>query len=155
MKNYYYNPKTRDLTIFDTESKEMLVLERIEGIRVLTSSELMDPTRVSRDEDFNQEAPVKVYKKHFDSAQKRKCGKCGKPGHRSYSCGKFVSPPRETTAPAKKGGKWKCKNCGELGHGAKTCKNPKASPPPTSKELPDEEVTKIAREERGDAIASD
>jgi len=39
MKNSQYNPKTRDLTIFDPETKEMLVLERIEGMRVLSSSD--------------------------------------------------------------------------------------------------------------------
>jgi hypothetical protein len=43
MKNYYYNPKTQDLTIFDTETKEMLVLERLLGVRVLTTSDLDSP----------------------------------------------------------------------------------------------------------------
>ena len=32
MKHYYFNPKTQDLTIFDTESKDLMVLERILGI---------------------------------------------------------------------------------------------------------------------------
>ena len=45
MKNYYFNPKTQDLHIFDPETKEMLVLERIEGIRVLTTSEIDRPVR--------------------------------------------------------------------------------------------------------------
>jgi hypothetical protein len=43
MKNYYYNPKTQDLTIFDTESKDLLVLERLLGVGVLTSSDLERP----------------------------------------------------------------------------------------------------------------
>jgi hypothetical protein len=144
MKNYYYNQKTQDLLIFDTEGNEILVLERLTGIRVFTSSELHDPAKVSHDQNFNQEAPVKVYKKHLSKANKRKCGKCGKPGHRSDNCEKFVS---DAPAPRKKGrsGKWKCKNCGELGHSAKTCTKP---PKIASSELPDGEVDAIVKEER-------
>lgn len=143
MKNYYYNQKTQDLLIFDTEGHEILVLERMTGIRVFTSSELKDPPPVSHDQDFNQEAPVKVYKKYVTKASKktRKCKNCGKAGHRSDGC--------PEGGKAKKGGKWKCKNCGELGHSAKTCTKPAVAPAPTE-ELPANEIDKIAREERQD-----
>jgi hypothetical protein len=142
MKNYYYNPKTQDLMIFDTENNSIDVLEVLRGIRVITSSEIHGAwSGKSGSEDFNQEAPVKVYKKRLSKANKRKCGKCGKPGHRSDNCEKFVS---DIPAPRKKakGGKWKCKNCGELGHSAKTCKNPA--------KLPDAEIESIVKEERAE-----
>ena len=144
MKNYYYNPKTQDLLIFDTEGNEILVLERMTGIRVFTSSELKDPAPVSHDQDFNQEAPVKVYKKYVAKDKKRKpptCSKCGEKGHRSHLCPNGKSG-------GKKGGKWKCKNCGELGHSAKTCTKPAVAPAAPSEELPANEIDKIAREER-------
>jgi hypothetical protein len=55
MKNYCYNPKTQDITIFDTETKEILVLERLLGIRVLTTSDLESP---------GGDEPVKKWKNH-------------------------------------------------------------------------------------------
>jgi hypothetical protein len=132
MKNYYYNPKTQDLTIFDTESKEMLVLERLLGIRVITSSELDDPT------------PGDERKAYSNFNYDPKTGKANNRGEHK----KWV--PKKTHIAKKRAGRVStCKNCGEQGHFAKTCKNPpKQSPPPLPKELPDEEVTKIAREER-------
>jgi hypothetical protein len=113
MKNYYFNQKTQDLMIFDTESREMLVLERIEGIRVLTSSELRSP---------GGDEPVK---KWSNSVWDPTTGKAGYKGQRLKKAKKV-----KAAKPAKKGGKWKCKNCGELGHGAKTCKNPQRPVPP-------------------------
>lgn len=160
MKHYYFNPKTQDLSIFDTESKDLMVLERIVGIRVLTSSELdspidepvkhwknsvYNPEDGKAHSDYNGSSPrVKsesAYEKELTKAKKRKCGKCGKTGHRSDNCDKFVS---DSPAPAKKArsGKWKCKNCGELGHSAKTCKNPT--------KLPDAEIENILKAERAE-----
>ena len=118
MKNYYFNPKTQDLHIFDPETKEMLVLESIEGIRVLTTSEVDRAVR----EDTE-------YKNHnWDPVT----GKAKKNG------GKHVK--QKAAKLEKKGGKWKCKNCGELGYSAKTCKNPE--------KLPDQEIKNIVNEER-------
>jgi hypothetical protein len=158
MKKYYYNQKSQDLLIFDTDSKDLMVLERIVGIRVLTSSDLDNPTDEpvkhwansvynpkdgKAHPDYNGSSPrVKsesAYEKEVAKAKKRKCGKCGKPGHRSDNCEKFVSES-PTSKKKGKGGKWKCKNCGELGHSAKTCKNPA--------KLPDAEIDNIVKEER-------
>ena len=61
---------------------------------------------------------------------------------------------KKAATPAKKGGRWKCKNCGELGHSAKTRKNLPKQSPPLPKELPDEEIEKIAREERQESVVS-
>jgi hypothetical protein len=47
MKNYYYNQKTQDLIVYDTERNEVLAMERITGIHVFTSSELKDPARAA------------------------------------------------------------------------------------------------------------
>jgi len=106
MKHYYFNPKTQDLTIFDTESKDLMVLERILGIRVLTSSDLDSP---------GGDEPVKHWK---NSNWEPKAGKAGYKGEIAAKAAK-----REKKAE-KRGGKWKCKNCGELGHSAKTCTKP-------------------------------
>lgn len=159
MKNYYYNPKTQDLMIFDTESNQIDVLEVLRGIRVITSSEMRNPNgdepvkhwanAVYNPKDGKahpdykgsaaREKKESAYEKELAKAKKRKCGKCGKSGHRSDNCGKFVS---DSPTAKKKGrsGKWKCKNCGELGHSAKTCKNPA--------KLPDQEIKNIVSEER-------
>lgn len=140
MKNYYYNPKTQDLTIFDTESKDLLVLERLLGVRVLTTSDLEQP---------GGDEPVKKWKNHdYDpivgkakrhGRKSSTCSKCGSVGHRSDNC---------LSNPAKKGGKWTCKNCGEKGHSAKKCPNPPAKAAIKTEELPPEEIQKIAQEER-------
>ena len=123
MKNYYFNPKTQDLMIFDNSTNQIDVLKVLKGIRVITSSEIQNPTdeegRISRGS-------------HISDRPRKKYTRRAKPAK-----------------PAKKGGKWKCKNCGELGHSAKTCKNPTRSlPPPSQQELPAEEVQRIAQEER-------
>jgi hypothetical protein len=102
MKNYYFNPKTQDLHIFDPESKEMLVLERIEGIRVLTSSEIDKPVR--------EESEYRNHNWDPDSGKAR-------PSHRvAKSDGAPKAKRAARTAH--------CKNCGADGHFAKTCKNP-------------------------------
>jgi hypothetical protein len=120
MKNYYFNPKTQDLHIFDPEAKEMLVLERIEGIRVLTSSEIDRPVR----EDTE-------YKKHNWNPV---TGKAKKFEKRAKSASK---PAKKSTRAARK---LMCKNCGGEGHFAKTCKNPA--------KLPASEIGNIVQEER-------
>ncbi len=153
MKNYYYNIKTRDLAIFDTESMELLVLERIEGIRVFTSSELEHPTNFTdldaarptrgKDHEGFSEAErgftrKRTAKKHGKDSQVKKCGYCHKTDHRGKDC-----PDKPT---GKKSGRTiTCKNCGEAGHFAKTCKKEPRSAPP---QLPDSAIQEIAREER-------
>jgi hypothetical protein len=129
MKNYYYNPKTQDLTIFDTESKEMLVLERLLGVRVLTTSDLDSP---------GGDEPVKKWKNHDRDADAGKA-------KRYY---KTRKPKAEKPAKTRAARVLTCKKCGGEGHFAKTCKNTPVQSSPLPKELPDEEVTKIAREEQ-------
>jgi len=147
MKNYYYNQKTQDLTIFDTETKELLVLERLLGIRVLTSSDLENPggnEPVKKWKNHNWDPVSGKAKKHPKKA--RTCGKCGKAGHRSDKC----TETKRAAKTGKKRGTKTCKNCGEPGHMAKTCKNPAKVVPPLPEKLPDEEIENIAREERAE-----
>lgn len=55
-------------------------------------------------------------------AGKRKCGKCGQPGHNARTCKGEVALSAPEPAPvAKKAGKYKCGKCGELGHNARSC----------------------------------
>jgi Zinc knuckle len=159
MKNYYYNPKTRDLMIFDAETKEMMVLERIEGIRVVTSSEIDrpggdEPVKKWRNSDWDPEAGRARYGRRptGDDAPRKKCGYCHETTHRGKDC--------PNKAPVKSYGElktievkrvMKCKNCGKPGHFAKTC--PKAAAAEPTK-LPDAEVEKIVREERTETDAN-
>jgi hypothetical protein len=55
MKNYHYNQESQDLLIFDTEGNEILVLERMTGFRVFTTSELKDPPPVPHDQNLIRE----------------------------------------------------------------------------------------------------
>lgn len=144
MKNYYYNPKTRDLTIFDTESKEMLVLERIEGIRVLTSSEIDHPTGEPVKHWANSAYDPGTGKAGYRGERarkavkpKKKCGYCHSTEHRGKDCPKKPGSSRPKSARV-----IKCHKCGETGHIAKTCT--KAAPP----QLPDSEIENIVKTER-------
>lgn len=125
MKHYYFNPKTQDLHIFDTESKDLMVLERIAGIRVLTSSELDSPT----------DEPVKHWKNSvWDPKDGKAHSNYDGPSHRAK---KSEEPKKKSTRAARK---LICKNCGKEGHFAKTCKNPV--------KLPDVEIENIVKDER-------
>jgi hypothetical protein len=117
MKHYYFNPKSQDLHIFDTESKDLMVLERIVGIRVLTSSELDRPT----------DEPVKHW---ANSAYDPKDGKAHPnydgPSNRAKRAKKSIEPKEKVARAARK---LMCKKCGRESHFAKTCTNPpKAAP---------------------------
>src|SRR5579884_3411293 len=115
MKNYYFNPKTQDLMIFDTSTNQIDVLEVLKGIRVITSSEMQNPDGIE---------PVRKWK---NSVWDPKSGKA-----RPQYGGRRKKA--KSTKLARKGGKRACKNCGELGHLSKTCKNaPKVVPPPNSR----------------------
>lgn len=86
MKNYYFDPKSQDLYIFDPSAKEMLVLERIVGVHVLTSSEIERPIR-EEDEyhNHNWNAGTGKAKKIVKVERRaRLCKVCGKPGRTDY-----------------------------------------------------------------------
>lgn len=115
MKNYYYNPKSRDLTIFDTETKELLLLERIEGIRVLTSSELDHPTSEPVEKWHNNGYDPESGKSRY--GLKKRSGK----GMEEY---------------VKKANGYRCSICGKTGHSMRTCDVPKNAPALEVKRLP-------------------
>jgi hypothetical protein len=117
MKNYYYNLKTQDLMIFDTESKEMLVLERLLGVRVLTTSDLDTP---------GGDEPVKHWK---NAVWEPKSGKA-RPNYGGAKAKKTASAKKRATRVSI------CKKCGGQGHFAKTCKKPPAQSPPSSEGTP-------------------
>ena len=150
MKNYYYNQKTQDLLIFDTEGNEILVLERLTGIRVFTSSEIRDasgdePVKHWKNSNWDPKAGKAGY--HGEKAGKAHksptCKKCGEKGHRSNHCTDGKSGKK-----VRSGRQWTCKNCGELGHSAKTCKNPPTAGAAPSEKLPDQQIDEIVRVER-------
>lgn len=149
MKNYYYNQKGGELAIYDTETKELLLLERIVGLRVFTSSELENPKNggdsVLGSTDFNEgRRPVRQWGGRLPRAKKgvKKCGYCHKTDHRGKDCPNKPGPKKkEPTAKRTT----TCKNCGEKGHIAKTCKNAPRSAPP---QLPESEIQEIVKEER-------
>lgn len=102
MKLYYFNPKTQDLHIFDPTSKEMMVLERIEGIRVLTSSEVDRPV----DDDGKRTRPRGPKSETEQLAPSRKrasrtahCKNCGQDGHFAKTCKNSEQTAPVATAP--------------------------------------------------------
>jgi len=68
MKNYYINPATSDLIIFDSETQEATVLLRIEKVTVGEIHATDNGKRAGR------------------SSGVRRCSNCGKVGHRKDSC---------------------------------------------------------------------
>jgi hypothetical protein len=88
MIHYYINPKTRDLIFFDLEEEEIIVVPRIDKVRVLIGNELQlgdfEPnlkrgTGGTIDGGIHTVSRNKALKK---KATLRKCGICGEPGHR-------------------------------------------------------------------------
>lgn len=69
--------------VFDTETKELIVLEKIVKVRVWSGGDM----RVG---DFNggggEVIDGKMVGTRKGAAKPRKCGKCGKPGHRREKC---------------------------------------------------------------------
>ena len=57
MTNYYFNPKSHDLIIFNTENHEVLVLEKMSISAILTSQEVRRSDRRSND-DITKNASV-------------------------------------------------------------------------------------------------
>ena len=68
--------------IFDTESNEILTLEKIVGIRVITSSEIRRPV----DNDGGRTRPRAEKPTGRRKKGERICKKCGQPGHMKKTC---------------------------------------------------------------------
>jgi hypothetical protein len=97
MKNYYLNPKTRDLIVHDTEEDEVIIIQAIKTVKVWIGGEIkmgdfdVPPNRGRTIED---EIENGGYKNHnYDpksgrakTKKPRICKACGKPGHRSDNC---------------------------------------------------------------------
>ncbi len=141
MLNYYFNQKSQDLVIFDTEKREVLVLEVLRGIRVLTSSEMQHP---AYDTEWSNSAYDPVSGKAKRSSPT--CKHCGEEGHRSNHCphGKKA----QTQRPAKRA-KRVCKTCGGNIHGRGTCtmkgrvEQPEQLPNTGIEQIPTEEALLI------------
>ena len=67
MKNYFINPATGDLIIFDSETQEVTALLRIEKVTVGDIS-------------------IRGNEKPSKPGVVRRCSNCGKVGHRKDSC---------------------------------------------------------------------
>jgi hypothetical protein len=94
MKQYYLNPKTRDLLIFDDQESDITIVERIEKVRVWVKGEIKlgdfdGPNRGKTVEDDDERGGYTNSNYDPKNGKVRKqrkqqtCKKCGKPGHRS------------------------------------------------------------------------
>ena len=50
MKNYYRNPKTQDLIIYDSITNEIFILEKIKNIQVFLEDDLLHPIKKNDDQ---------------------------------------------------------------------------------------------------------
>jgi hypothetical protein len=67
---YYFNNKNCDLFVFNAEANDLTILERLEGISVITTSEIKYPEHED-ERGRSRSSPI--------------CKKCGIRGHRSNS----------------------------------------------------------------------
>ena len=82
MIKYYFNPKDHSLTVFNTETDEILVMEPLKTRVVIAE----DARRgINQNEDENGMAKKGGGKQGRKEKKPRLCKKCGEAGHRSDS----------------------------------------------------------------------
>ena len=75
--NYYQNPKTRDLILYDSESGEIFVIEHIEKVHVMVGSEVQQGDfKSSRKQPMNYDILDGEEKYQNYNLKKRKGWKC-------------------------------------------------------------------------------
>jgi hypothetical protein len=57
MIHYYINPKTHDLLVYDPTAGELLILERVEKIKVVSGGDIEDAPRKSYLDDDDDTPP--------------------------------------------------------------------------------------------------
>lgn len=88
MKRYYFSPDG-DLLRYDEEEKELLVMERVEKVKVQLNTEVRLGDFEGRNEDDTDDESAKGFRKHKSDLRGRTvrhCKKCGETGHRRDSC---------------------------------------------------------------------
>ena len=95
---YYFNQKTEDFVILDSTTREVTILEKLEGIRVITSSEMANPTHEPKKyKNHNWDSVSgkarKYTKKPKAERKKSACKVCGKTGHNRKTCPANAAPP--------------------------------------------------------------
>lgn len=80
MKKYFFNPKSRDLVIYDTEEKSLDICEEIKSVRVWLGGEVrLGDFGGSNPDDTPDRFDDKPYTNHNYSGSKRRLVKKDKP----------------------------------------------------------------------------
>lgn len=105
MKHYYVDPTSGNLIIRDTEKNDLLVVERIESVRVMTKGEIRigdfdGPNRGTPVDKFDEgggyenslspppdsQTPRGARRNFKHKPGQRACSLCKKPGHQKRTC---------------------------------------------------------------------
>ena len=92
MIKYYFNPKDHTLTVFNTETDELVVMEPLKT-RVVIAEDARRAINQTEDEDGMTTG--RDHKRGRKEKKSRLCKKCGEAGHRSDSplCRMNLSSP--------------------------------------------------------------
>lgn len=82
MRQYYIQPIEKTLVCYDTETKELIVMEKITRVRIATAGSF----DLSLQEGFDDETPTLSALRKRNNKSQRTCTNCKQLGHMAKTC---------------------------------------------------------------------